>query len=428
MSWPSSLPLALRPSELRLRTLRKSSRKPTAPQKTNRPSRTSAVMVGLAWAICRSGSVVRATCPATYAMTVATMNATPPIVGVPFLPWWLAGPEGPDRLAGLERGEHPDRHRRAEQRDDERDRGRDDDCPHGRTSRGRARAQRVGHVPRAVPRTLDQHHVAGAQVGPHDRDGGGLVGGEDRLARPAGDRRRPRPGSAAAFVGDRDQPVHAQLGGEPADLLVPGRLVLAQLGHVAEHRGACAGPAPIAASARSAAAVDDGLALYESSITVTPSGRSKTSIRRPETMPISPSAAARSSSGMPSSQRRPPPRRACCRPGAGRPRRAGPAPDRPRCQRVRRPGRGSSSVTSVARTVGVRRPRRPARTRAAVPRRHRGDQRIVGVEHRRRRPAGSASTSSPLASAVPSTEPNSPMCAAPTLSTTPIRGGAISAR
>ena len=39
---------------------------------------------------------------------------------------------------------------------------------------------------------------------------------------------------------------------------------------------------------------------------------------------------------------------------------------------------------------------------------------------------GSASTSSPLALAMFSTEPNSPVCARPTLSTAPIRGGAMS--
>src|ERR687889_229678 len=92
ISWPSSLPLADRPLELLLRTFRKSSRNPTAPQNTNRPSSTSAVIVGPTWKICSAGSVVSATCPATYASTVATTNATPPIVGVPFLPWWLAGP------------------------------------------------------------------------------------------------------------------------------------------------------------------------------------------------------------------------------------------------------------------------------------------------------------------------------------------------
>ena len=39
--------------------------------------------------------------------------------------------------------------------------------------------------------------------------------------------------------------------------------------------------------------------------------------------------------------------------------------------------------------------------------------------------AGSASTSSPLAWAIASRDPNSPTCAVPTLSTTPMRGGAI---
>ena len=41
--------------------------------------------------------------------------------------------------------------------------------------------------------------------------------------------------------------------------------------------------------------------------------------------------------------------------------------------------------------------------------------------------AGSASTSSPLACAIAATEPNSPRCAVPTLSTTPIRGGTAAA-
>ena len=66
--------------------------KPTAPENTISPSSTSAVMVGSTWAICASGSVVRARCPATYAMTVARMKTTPPIVGVPFLPSLLASP------------------------------------------------------------------------------------------------------------------------------------------------------------------------------------------------------------------------------------------------------------------------------------------------------------------------------------------------
>ena len=66
--------------------------KPTAPEKTISPSSTSAVMVGSTWAICASGRVVRARCPATYAITVARMKTTPPIVGVPFLPSLLAGP------------------------------------------------------------------------------------------------------------------------------------------------------------------------------------------------------------------------------------------------------------------------------------------------------------------------------------------------
>ena len=41
---------------------------------------------------------------------------------------------------------------------------------------------------------------------------------------------------------------------------------------------------------------------------------------------------------------------------------------------------------------------------------------------------GSASTSSPFVRAIASTEPNSPMCACPTLSTMPMLGGAIFVR
>jgi hypothetical protein len=41
--------------------------------------------------------------------------------------------------------------------------------------------------------------------------------------------------------------------------------------------------------------------------------------------------------------------------------------------------------------------------------------------------SGSASTSSPFAAAVAATEPNSPTCARPTLSTSPIRGGTAAA-
>ena len=160
MSWPSSLPLALRPLELRLRTLRKSSRKPTAPQNTNRPSSTSAVMVGRSWAICRSGRVVSAMCPATYAMTVATMNATPPIVGVPFLPWWLAGPRVRigwpalsavnTRIAiGVPNSEMMNATAAATMT------ALTGEPPQARSA--------VGHVPRPVPGTLDQHDVAGLE-------------------------------------------------------------------------------------------------------------------------------------------------------------------------------------------------------------------------------------------------------------------------
>ena len=47
------------------------------------------------------------------------------------------------------------------------------------------------------------------------------------------------------------------------------------------------------------AAIDAGLALYESSMTVTPSARSKTSIRRRDTACSAPSAAGSSAQGSP---------------------------------------------------------------------------------------------------------------------------------
>ena len=81
-------------------------------------------------------------------------------------------------------------------------------------------------------------------------------------------------------------------------------------------------------------------------------------------------------------------------------------------------GRASSSRHVLEAHVGVPAGRRRCSTRAGRARGHRGDQRVVGVEHRdaarRRR---SASTISPLARAIASWEPNSPMCALPTLST-----------
>ena len=56
----------------------------------------------------------------------------------------------------------------------------------------------------------------------------------------------------------------------------------------------------MATSARSAAAIDAGLALYESSMTVTPSGRSKTSIRRSEASRSPVKASATSAGDSPS--------------------------------------------------------------------------------------------------------------------------------
>ena len=155
-------------------------------------------------------------------------------------------------------------------------------------------------------------------------------------------------------LADHEQPVDAELGGEPADLLVAGPLVLAELGQVAEHRDASAAPARSPASARSAAAVEAGLALYESSMTVTPSARSKTSIRRVETSRSSPSAGAELGQRH-ARARGPPPRRrgvlpTWCRPVSASRTGARPVRGRPGCTTARP---RSSSVTSTARTVGV---------------------------------------------------------------------------
>ena len=94
------------------------------------------------------------------------------------------------------------------------------------------------------------------------------------------------------------------------------------------------------------------------------------------------------------------------------------------CGRVDEPEPGPAGVQHDVVGPHVR-ARRPADGHHPGPgaRRHRGDGRVVGVQHGdARRAAGSASTSSPFAAAIASGEPNSPRCARPTLSTTPIRG------
>ena len=91
--------------------------------------------------------------------------------------------------------------------------------------------------------------------------------------------------------------------------------------------------------------------------------------------------------------------------------------------RRRPPGRRSAGRASSSRTSSKRTSASAAAAEACHPGRrtrgHRGDQRVVGVEHRDATPSagGSASTISPLACAIASWEPNSPMCALPTLST-----------
>ena len=183
-------------------------------------------------------------------------------------------------------------------------------------------------------------------------------------------------------------------------------------------------PAASATSASSAADIDSGLALYASLTTVTPSARSVTSMRqrlrgcgrgqnrrrsrraaRPASRPTAAAASALRTWCAPTSAQR----------DQGRSGRRGQPEPRPPARRARRRSARTSASGDVPNVT----------TRATVRAGHRGHQRVVGVQHGQRRSAGSASTSSPLASAIASRLPNSPRWALPTLRTTPIRGGAM---
>ncbi len=156
-------------------------------------------------------------------------------------------------------------------------------------------------------------------------------------------------------VADHDQPVDAELGGEPADLLVPGPLVVAELGHVAEHRD---GPPPRRPSPRARAAPPRSRPGWRCTSRRSRSRRRR-GRRRPsagvETSRSSPSAGASSAIGMPELAGHRRGGEACCPPGAAR------AP------------RAVTRRAAVADDQGVRRPararrasRRPARTSASA--------------------------------------------------------------
>ena len=160
-------------------------------------------------------------------------------------------------------------------------------------------------------------------------------------------------------------------------------------------------------------------------MTVTPSARSKTSILRVETSRKSASACATSASSRPAAS----PTAAAdsvlptwCRPAHAELHRARPAGVH---ERVARPDRAvEHDVLGPDLGVGGLADQHHAGRGALAIARTRGSSALSTATPS----AGSASTSSPLADAMVSTEPNSPMCATPTLSTTPIRGGAISQR
>ena len=68
---------------------------------------------------------------------------------------------------------------------------------------------------------------------------------------------------AASLPADRHELADVEPDGEPSDRVVLGERLLAELGHLAEHRpgAARARALPMAASARSAARMDSGFAL-----------------------------------------------------------------------------------------------------------------------------------------------------------------------
>ena len=89
----------------------------------------------------------------------------------------------------------------------------------------------------------------------------------------------------------------------------------------------------------------------------------------------------------------------------------------------RGPARSSSRTSSAARPCASG-PRRPVTHPGRGAGRHRGDQRVVGVEHGDAVRPAAPRPARPWPPRSPPGEPNSPRCAVPTLSTTPIRGRA----
>ena len=81
----------------------------------------------------------------------------------------------------------------------------------------------VDDVPRPVPGSLDQDHVAGPQLGAQQRDGGLLIGHEHRVSSPTrhdGRTVQDRRG----LLAHGHETVDAELRGETTDLLMSGSL------------------------------------------------------------------------------------------------------------------------------------------------------------------------------------------------------------
>ena len=180
------------------------------------------------------------------------------------------------------------------------------------------------------------------------------------------------------------------------------------------------GPA-IVASVRNAADIESGFALYASLTTVTPSALVVTSIRcrdrrsARDRLAATCSGVAPSSSPTAAADRALPTWWAPCRPSVTV---ASPCGVTSRKVALA----CSSSWTSTARTSASSAV--PTRTTLALVRS--AMARTSGSSALRIATSVAASASSPLASAMPSREPNSARCAVPTFSTTPMRGGAIS--
>ena len=217
-----------------------------------------------------------------------------------------------DLLAEALPREEPDQVRGEQDRDRERDPGRDEDASHATGSRWPAPAAPAASRSRPAAReALTRTTSPGRELAAQQRER--RVGRGHTTAR------------AVLRSVDGDQLVDAELHGGGGDLDVGGGRGVAELAHPAEDGPApprlvsppllvcastcwTAGPAHrrrprarVDTSAWSAARIDSGFALYASLTTVTPSGRSATSIRHRDTGAAAESTPATCSGLAPSS-------------------------------------------------------------------------------------------------------------------------------